>query len=477
MRQLFLLARKDWEADVVFELFEQPAFHGKQGFDKEELAQCLSWMKDARVRQKWDGANGFVEGMNRMMRGLIFLLPEDEGLPRVKSIDWGGAELLDRLMRTFLLLKKWSDVFQSSSCRLLGEWVELIERAAKRALRSGTGRSRADAAVLEKGGQSGGAFCRNTSSFFPDRRIIRARMLFRFGFARRRRGRIDSIRLFKAGSRAACEGDFSHRHGKRRIPAADHALDLRLEEPQSRPIRSRKTPLARGVVCRRRTVSPISYCHRSFEDRTGCGFALDGSGMARNDRSILSAAEKSLRPPECRNISLLPYHPSYFQKGTSFSRLDFLAARRSEQIQESLWTRELPAEEIRSIDLEDLSLAAANPWKYFLKTFLGTWLKDEKLFSDLRLKDFDFSSYARKKLVKEMFQSPMEDILQRRKAELPPGAFRGWAELKLKEEYSVWKTTLAEWGLEFRDFFSLRFSEGVSEVRQEREDLWGSSSH
>ena len=470
MRQLFLLARKDWEADVVFELFEQPAFHGKQGFDKEELAQCLSWMKDARVRQKWDGANGFVEGMNRMMRGLIFLLPEDEGLPRVKSIDWGGAELLDRLMRTFLLLKKWSDVFQSSSCRLLGEWVELIERAAKELFEAEEGDLERMRPFLRKAVRAAGRFAEIQVPFSLIDELFERECFFASGshggaevesiqFVSLRQGAVRPAKaIFLIGMES---GEFPR-------PTMRSTFDWKSRKAD-------ESDLARHLLLEALFAAEdkfsISYCHRSFED----GQDVDLLSMVQEWLEMIDRFYP--QPKKAFDLLMqehpsLPYHPSYFQKGTSFSRLDFLAARRSEQIQESLWTRELPAEEIRSIDLEDLSLAAANPWKYFLKTFLGTWLKDEKLFSDLRLKDFDFSSYARKKLVKEMFQSPMEDILQRRKAELPPGAFRGWAELKLKEEYSVWKTTLAEWGLEFRDFFSLRFSEGVSEVRQEREDLW-----
>ena len=462
----FALLDRNWEADALMELFENRSFQAKHQLTTEELEKFRTWLKEAKVRGGWDKSKGgWPDGMQRMLSGLIYLLPDEDPLPRIRSMDWGGANLLDRLLGLIRELCKIAEFFSTGPCTL-EEWAQHLKTLVAFLIDDRSPEEVLSAFVRKLGSAS--------EHFTHDRfasTLIRSNLEndCRRATAVHQAFSVESIQFssLQPGAIRPARAIFLLGLDSESFPR----LEVRstLDWPHAKPdsVDQDHYLLLQALFAAQEHLS-ISYCHLSPEDGKLVEPALPVQELMQVIDTLYplkgikaSSALMTIHPT-------LPTDNRYFQPDSpwrSFSHEAFQAANASPLPPAVFWPSGKKKAPIRQLDFDDLALLARHPWKYFLQKKLGIYLKDEKLFSEMRLGDFVLPAYEEQRLLKRSLREPIDQVMAQNQ-ELPPGTFGAWAEVQLKQKAREWDAHLCKWGIDRRDIYSVRFSKKNSSRSQ-----------
>lgn len=444
----FDLAVADWEADGVFELFENRAFRGKQQLSAEDLELFRGWAEGARVRGGWGGKqSSWSEGLKRILLGLAQLLPDEE----IENLNLGQAEKLDRFLQLIEQLCTLFGPFRSQENRTLNEWGDLLSKLA-------------EALFLpeEKEKELFSSFLRKLSTAakkFPE--ALFSWQLIRSLFEDACQSAADSYQanLWQAvqfsslqpGSIWPAKAIFLLGMESSSFPRkrAAGSFDWSLSSADPGDV---DRYLLLQVLFAAQDHLTISYCHISEDDGKPVELALP---------------LQELKIPPIFYPSL-PFDKSLFESGLSYSMADYRAAVHAGK-PAPFWPKAPSLESKRTIDLKEIALLAKNPWKFFLQKTMGIYLRKEPLFSELRSRDFELPVYTKRRLLFQSLTRPIEDVLKEKGHLLPPGVLNEGLQADLAFESREWKERLDKWGIDPKEIFSIRFSPRCKEARRLKE--------
>lgn len=428
---LFLnLIENDWDADDVMELFEQAPFQKKQNLSRDDLSWFRLWMKEAYARGGWQN---FSESIEKMRRGLIFLLPEEEGPTRISTIDWGEAERLEKLISLLFLLRKQTEMIETSlpqkdrdcgeelaqkRCSLR-EWAELLKTVANELFEA-----------EEEEWSSLIQMIFAASFFYPDEK-------FAFSFihsalkeqaSKEMKGAllvdaVDCLSLQPGAIRPA-RAIFLLGADSEQFSRSEEisSVDWKIKKPDQADLQ--KSLLLQMIFAAKEKLSVI-YCHVSNED----GHPLD---IAHPIQELLLLLEKFYGLREIKKSSSPPP---------------------AKAIKKEAWPK-IPIQTIPTRwQISDLLLLMRDPWSYFLRRTLGIYLKREPLFAELSFKECELSYTQERRLLKNFDPN-----------QLPEGAFGVLAEEKLRLKIASWKKHFASWGETIRFHDPIVLDSGVEIV-------------
>lgn len=443
MLLLFNLPDRQWEVDAVLELFENAAFQSKHQMLTDDLEWFRLWLQEANVRGGLTKNRGnWSEGLQRMVRGLTYLLPEEEPFVGIRSIDWGQVERLDQFIRIMDQLQTQHATWQKQNYTL-EKWVALLSSAANQLFQ-----------VHEKEEDFWKAFLRKIAMqpFSSEFSFATIKMLFEDECQSITSAfqplSVDSIQFssLDGGVRPA-RAIFILGLDDESFPHLESHSTLNWDhETVSRPDRDRYLLLqalfaARDYFC-------ISYCHLSGRDGKGVDPALPVQELMQVIETYYPA-EKKLE------ISHPALPVASFQKKPNEHRLPSCPANAPTQ-----W------------NLSDLTLLARHPWKYFLQRRLGIYLKKEKLFSSYREEDFVLAPYQEQHFLKQTFRKPIETVLIDDHHRLPPGALGEWTSAQLTKKAAQWESRLKKWGISKEGIFSIHFMKECNALCRVSSDRW-----
>ena len=453
----FSLSDRRFEVDAILELFENKAFQAKHQVTAGDLEWIRTWLKEAKVREGWQpGLGGWLDGLQRILSGLVYLLPEDDPLPRVKSIDWGQADLLNRFLELIQELQRRAELLNASHERTLEEWMQQIKDTIEFLIEPEVEilgrfeRKLADASihfpldrfpfnVLRLDWEDD---CKRASS------VYQGHLLEAIQFSSLIPGAIRPARfLFLLGMDS---GSFPHLDSK-------STLDWEHVKPESAD-QDRYLLLQALFAARERLT--ISYRHLSSEDGKIVEPALPVQELLHLIETFYPGQE--IRPTIHPTLACDPH---YFQQDgllRSYSLEAFQAATVTEA-PSVFWPRCITKADVRVFDLADLMLLARHPWSYFLQRKLGIYLKNETLFSEKRLDDFTLAPFVEQKWLKRALKMPIDEVIAQYSEELPPKAFGAWAQAQLRKKANEWHDYLRKWGINKNEIYSVRFSKHCKE--------------
>jgi exonuclease V gamma subunit len=464
----FSLADRSWEVDAVLELFENRAFQSKHQLNQEDMYWFRVWLKEAGVRGAVPFYQGsWPDGLLRMVSGLAYLLPEEEPLPRIQSIDWGLSERLALFIRLIELLDKQMLLIQKKN-QTLEEWILLLMNAAGELFEAKENEDELWSAFLRKLSQSSAHFDQDLFPFALIRSIFEedcqaATTAFQ-PFV------LDAIQFssLQPGALRPARAIFLLGLDSEHFPAREIPSTLNWEYKKIFDA-DRDQYLLLQSLCLAKELFCISYCHLSPHDGKTVEPALPVQELIQ---AIDTYYPLSLPHSMIQTHPAQPYDPRYFLQDSPFRSFSFDAFRAASAPPAApalFW----PAEPIKNslpetvqFDLSDLASLARHPWKYFLQRRLGIYLKEEKLFSELRREDLILSPYQEQELLKETLHRSVDEVLIRRAHSLPRGAFGEWAIVQLEKKAADWRGHLQKWGISSQEIFSIRFSTQCLSRRQ-----------
>lgn len=451
----FDLEERNWDVDAVMELFETKAFQTKHRLTPEDLHWFRIWLKEASVRGSLEGRASWDEGLRRMVTGLVYLLPEEEPMPRVTSMDWGQAERLDLLIHLIHLLHK-----HTLSCQgrhTLKEWSATLKEVSSELLEAHDGDDEVFRSFLRKVAMA--------SHRWAEERF--ASSLLRGAFqddcedavAAAGAHAVDAIQFSSllSGSIRPARAIFMIGMDTENFSCSElkSSLDWNYPKPskgdQNRYLMLQALFAARDHFC-------ISYNHISSHD----GKTIDPALPVQELMQVIDAFYPANSSFLIVRHPAQPFDVRYFQKESlvcSYSAEDYRAAGQMPQMPHVFWPAEkIEREKIISIDLSDLNLLMRHPWKYFLQRTMKIYLKDESLFSEFRKDDFTLPFYQEQKLLQLALRQPIDEVLTRYSHLLPPGSFGEWTKIQLRAKAYEQARHLQRWGISLEKIFSMRFS-------------------
>jgi exodeoxyribonuclease V gamma subunit len=393
----------DFEVDDLLELFENPSFQAKQGISCEDLEWFRTWLEEAKVRH---GEKEWEEGLRRMVRGLASLSPQEEGPPRIESIDWGLADKLDLFMHLIERIQVYAKTFPLEEKKTMADWKALFEQAAGEFLQ----------------GEEDSTF----RAFLLKMSKISSSHLFPFSL----------ISSLFADACASAWGAFQ----------ASSLETIQFASLQPGAIRPARAIFLLGLDAES---FPRKFTRNSFDWETK---APDISDVDRYlFLQVIFAAKERLcisytgEEPSLSLEEFSQFLESFYsvEVGKTDRALSYPAPSTP-----LFWPRmETERTGVRVMSLSDLTLLTRNPWKYFLQKKLGIFLKEESLFSERRLDDFSLPPYLEQRFLKESLQTSIETVIDRHRHQLPPGAFGQYSEDRLKRRAKEWNQQLGDWGI------------------------------
>lgn len=460
----FELAGGRWDADRVLELFENSAFSKKQGISPEDLELFRGWMVDARVRGGWErNAGNWIEGLRRILLGLVFLLPEEKGV-QIRNLDWGQSDKLELFLSVLYRLRDQASFFSSEKQQTLDGWMEILHRSVKELFYFTESQAKpffecfnSLAAASHHYPESRFSFsllrdfledaCKDASSAYMPNHWQAVQ------FASLLPGAL------KPAKAIFLLGMDSESFPRKKSPCSfDWESSIPQKSDQDRYL------LLQALFAAKECFS-ISYCHLSEEDGKAVEPALAVQELLQTLDQYYPLQQGKTSEAIVQIHPSLPYDRSYFSPSggslRSFSKRDYQAA--SSKLKPLLfWPSAPPVERVRGeiFALKDLLECAKNPWKFFLKKRLGIYLREEPLFSKLRTEDFSLPKYVERNLLRASLCEPIEEVLKRQSFLLPPGVFGEAAKEDLEIKSKEWKRHFEAWGLQPAEVTSLQLNCG-----------------
>ncbi len=375
LRRLIALIKENWRSEEIVELIETPSFYHKRGWEREKVVQFVAWTEEFM-------STDWKEGLEKALLRLTTFFPE----PHRKEISFGQADDLEEFLALFESLSSALVPLRTARMRLT-DWASTWESLAEKYL-----------AHNEEDSAAWGEF----SGLLRDLREA-------------------DIRLGGVPFPFEVIEHFLSRPAKSSIHGSHlHAVRIGSIEP--------------GSILPVKALFLIGMDEENFPRKKGRS-SLDllqktstyVPSSAEIDRylflQVLFAAKNYLRI-SYGHLSAEDGKP----KAASLlleELFDVLGAETSQAISEEKKERDadlvltrcfsicspgpLAFEPKRTVSIEDLSLFASNPWKFYLRKELGIYLEDrtEPTFA-----------LQRAKIVREALKWPLEKVLS-----LPPGIF------------------------------------------------------
>jgi exodeoxyribonuclease V gamma subunit len=437
----FDLSLKRFDADLVMELIENRSFCERHQLSNEDIQMFRHWLKEARVRGTWDeGPSSFSTGIERMMDGLVFLLPDDEPLPRVRSMDWGQAERLDRFIQ--LVQSVHRHVKNLEEKRSLDDWVISLRQMADELFSPTDGNDEIFRSFLRRLSQASHRFSDPFDfsilhSFFSEEcaqatTSYKGLNLDAIHFSSLQPGAIRPAQaLFFIGM------DIESFSGHEARSTFDWKCPKASRSDQNRYW------MLQALFAARKELS-ISYRHLSERDGKPIEPALPIQELFQLINDYYPSIQYLKHPP-------LPFDAKYFEKKSplqSFSQEDFHAANSIVAYPKIFWPEKKLQTETRSFLLSDLTKLIRNPWRYFLEKSLSIYLKDESLFVEDRLEDFALPPYLQQHLLKLSFTQPIDEVILERRHLFAKGSFGEAAAIQLKQKAAEYAAQLKKWSID-----------------------------
>lgn len=468
LQLFFSLSDRRWEVDAVLDLFENPSFQAKHRLTPEDLHWFRLWLKEAKVRGKLQSQRGsWHQGLHCMLSGLVYLLPDEEPLPRIQSIDWGQAERLSLFIRLMDQLQKQALALQRKN-HTLEEWVGLLTGCASELFEPNDGEDELWGAFLRKLSKASSYFSSDLFAFALIRSVFEedcqsATTTYQPLF-------IEAVHFssLQPGAVRSARAIFLLGLDSEAFPRKEISSTLNWE--CKKPFDAdRDHYLLLQALFSAQELFCVSYCHLSAHD----GKTVEAALPVQELLQVIDAYYP-LKAPS----SLVAVHPtqpfdmSYFQKQSplrSYSMEAYRAASAPPVVPSLFWPNAPLAnrkKEVIEYDLSSFALLARNPWKYFLQRRMGIYLKEENLFSELRQDDLTLAPYQEQKLLKLTLHDSVEEVLSRHAHVLPAGAFGEWSKAQIQKKAAEWKAYLQKWGISEQAIFSICFTKECRSQRQ-----------
>ena len=441
----FKLTDNRWEVDDLLELLENSSFRSKWSLTVDDLQQFRTWMDEAQVRGSWgDRRNDWADGLKRMLFGLVYLL-EEEGPPRIRSMDFGQAERFDLFLNLIQSLQAHAKELAFE--KTLEDWSVALKAAAKELFTGEEGQEALFNKLVEK--------VKQAATYFEGQK-------FPFSLLR-----MEFEEMCKAET-SSWQESF--------INAVQFAS---LQPGAIRPARAIfLLGLDREHFLRKKMRSTLDWESRETDPlQEGRYLLLEALFMAKERLYLsynhLSAQDgKSVEPALPLQELLETLNRFYPLKSGSFVKTypvsDFQPAMHSKS-HISWVSKEALQEERRVFELSDLLLLARNPWKYFLKKGLGIYLEEDELFSQKRLGDFKLSWVQEQRLLRLHLKGKCEDLFKEHTHLFPPGRFGDFSAMDLAGKTREWKSHLLKWGIHQEEIVTVRFSKECLEKTSAKE--------
>ncbi|MBF8262970.1 MAG: RecC protein [Parachlamydiales bacterium] len=454
---LFEIKDRRWQTDFVMELLENSSFQARQKLTPDDVKWFDIWLKEAKVRGVFDeGAGSWIHGMKKMVAGLVYLLDDDAPIERIRSMDWGQAERLDRFLQCIQRIQQHVLALQGES-RSLEEWAKLLNRAAQELFEPQDGDDAVFQSFMHKLAAALSHFEKTVFPFAMIQKMLENDA--QIATTAYQSMNVEAIQFssLQPGAVRPAHAIFLIGLDSEHFPRIDMPSSLDWEYAKTLEGDRDRYLILQALMAAQHQLG-ISYCHLSPED----GKTVEPALIVQELQQVIDAFYPSKTSTLATIHPSLPYDERYFQNGgrlQSFSMEAFRAASAPVVAPSVFWpSQKIAKEKPSSIDLADLMLLARHPWKYFLQRTLGIYIKDENLFSEMRIKDFTLTPYQQQSFLKKVMRMAIDDVLAQYSHLLPPGSFGEWAKVQLKAKAAEWDAHLQTWGIQKQEIGSVRFS-------------------